>query len=149
LTHYVDTGVLLKRYVAEVDSAAADALIAACPLPLPLPLFLEVELTNALVSKHGRGDITGAELQGALDLFRDELESGLLRRPNLAMDEVLYRAKMLSLRHGATTLARTMDIVHVAAALELGCTHFLSTDHRQRQVAKLNGLRVLPARPRA
>jgi len=50
----------------------------------------------------------------------------------------------LSTRHTPTLGTRTLDLLHVAAALELGCTDFLSFDNRQRQAAQAEGLNVLP-----
>jgi predicted nucleic acid-binding protein len=38
-----------------------------------------------------------------------------------------------------------MDLLHIAAALEAGCTHFASFDKRQRECATLAGLTIHPA----
>jgi predicted nucleic acid-binding protein len=44
----------------------------------------------------------------------------------------------------SATLARTLDIIHVAAALEIGCEQFVSFDKRQRNVAVRERLKIIP-----
>jgi len=51
----------------------------------------------------------------------------------------------LSHKHSATIGARSMDLLHIATALEAGCTHFASFDKRQRECAALEGLTIYPA----
>jgi predicted nucleic acid-binding protein len=46
----------------------------------------------------------------------------------------------LSLRHSAKKGFRTYDILHVAAALCLGCDTFWSFDRKSRDLARLEGL---------
>jgi hypothetical protein len=38
-----------------------------------------------------------------------------------------------------------MDLLHIAAALKAGCTHFAFFDKRQRECAALEGLNIYPA----
>jgi hypothetical protein len=42
--------------------------------------------------------------------------------------------------HATRLLCRSLDILHVAAALELGCTRLVSGDDRQLALAKIVGL---------
>jgi predicted nucleic acid-binding protein len=39
---------------------------------------------------------------------------------------------------------RSLDLLHVATALEIGAMEFLSFDDRQRRTARAEGLNVLP-----
>jgi hypothetical protein len=39
---------------------------------------------------------------------------------------------------------RSLDILHVAIALELGATLFLTFDHAQKRLAQAAGLKVRP-----
>jgi predicted nucleic acid-binding protein len=50
----------------------------------------------------------------------------------------------LSEKHAATEGQRTIDLLHVALALEAGAKTFLSFDQRQRKLAKAAGLKVKP-----
>ena len=53
-------------------------------------------------------------------------------------------ARDLSDRHSEMIGCRTLDLLHVAAALSLGVKTFVTFDERQRAVAKLEGLTVKP-----
>jgi hypothetical protein len=44
------------------------------------------------------------------------------------------------------TLARTLDVLHVAALIEIGCEALVSGDERQTALAKAEGLRALDIR---
>ena len=52
------------------------------------------------------------------------------------------RAVELSKQHAARLTPRAFDILHVAAAQELGCEHFLTCDLRQAALAGGAGLKV-------
>ena len=54
------------------------------------------------------------------------------------------RADDISEKHAATEGQRTIDLLHVALALECGAKTFLSFDTRQRKLAKAAGLKVKP-----
>lgn len=56
----------------------------------------------------------------------------------------MARAEGLSSAHTAATKARSLDIMHVACAMELGMRDFWTFDKRQRALALEVGLRVNP-----
>lgn len=141
---YFDAGVLLKAYVPEPDSNVADALILEAQPPLPLTHLHEIEMRNALRLKRGRREITQAELRGALRNFQADITAGRLERPAYDLVVVFHKAEELSARYSAATLARSLDILHVAAALIIHASTFVSFDERQRKVARRAGLKLLP-----
>ncbi len=57
---------------------------------------------------------------------------------------VFRRAHRLSRRHAATLAVRSLDLLHVALALEMSAGEFLSFDDRQGKTATAEGLTVLP-----
>jgi hypothetical protein len=69
----------------------------------------------------------------------------VLAATDLSLAGVWVRASDLSARHTTRIGCRSLDILHVAAALELGAVRFLSFDGRQRQLARRAGLRTGPA----
>ncbi len=141
---YFDTSLLLKVYVWEPATPQVLALIRKEQPPLPFSHLLELELRTAIRIKHGRNEIVAESVKGILSAIEKDLADGVLVRPDYELDEVFRRAEMLSSLYAVSTLARSADIWHVAAALESGCKYFASSDQRQRQVAKLSGLKVLP-----
>ena len=50
----------------------------------------------------------------------------------------------LSDRHSASLGTRSLDLMHVGAAMLLEATAFLSFDDRQRKAAAMEGLEVFP-----
>ena len=51
---------------------------------------------------------------------------------------------MRAAKYAASALARSLDILHVAAALTLGARVVVSFDDRQRKIARRARLKVLP-----
>ncbi len=142
---YFDTSLFLKAYVAEPGTPEALAIIREQEAPAPFSHLLELELRTAIRLKHGRGEITAAEMRGALRAVESDLAAGVLVRPAYDLAEVFRRAEALSAKHAAATLARPADLWHIAAALEAGCKAFASLDERQRKAATCCGLKVIPA----
>jgi predicted nucleic acid-binding protein len=143
---YVDSALLVKAYCPEATSAQAIALISQAVPPLPLTHLHELEIRNALRLKRYRGELTDAELEGALEHFQSDIGDGLLTRPDYDLAQVFREAEALSAKHAVTTGVRSLDVLHVAAAVVIGVREFASFDRRQRETASKAGLRVLPAR---
>lgn len=142
---YFDTSILLKTYVPEAGTPEALAILREQETPSPFSHLLEIELRTAIRVKHGRGEITAAEMRGSLQALEADLAKGILARPDYDLENVFRRAEVISSKHAAATLARSADLWHVAAALEAGCTAFASFDERQRKAAELCGLELIPA----
>jgi predicted nucleic acid-binding protein len=145
LNTYFDTGVLVKAYVFETGTPEALALIKRVKPPIPLTHLHGIEIRNALRLKCGRKEITEAEMKASLHLFQDDIEAGRLERAAYELAGLFQRAELLSSKHASLTLARTLDILHVAAALEIGCKEFISFDKRQRNLAHRERLRIWPS----
>ena len=105
-----------------------------------------IEIPNAIRLKRFRGEITEAEEGEAIRAFRADIEAGRLARPGYDLAEVFNRAERLSAEHSRTIGSRSLDILHVAAALECRCAGLASFDERQRRIASLAGLDVTPVR---
>ncbi len=133
---------MLKSYVAERDSAAADALILKTSEPIPFTHFHAVEIRTALRVKCGRGEITIKELKKALHDLQEDVDAGVLNRPVYELPTVFHKAEELSSKYAAATLARSLDILHVATALVIGAKQFLTFDTRQAALASKAGLNL-------
>jgi predicted nucleic acid-binding protein len=141
---YFDTGVLVKNYSYEPNSTEATSLILAESAPLPLTPLQEAELRNSFRLKAFRKETEPAAVRVSLSLLDDDIHQGRLERVAHDAITIYRRAEMLSRAYTEITGARLLDILHVAAALEIGSMRFFSFDHRQRAVAKKAGLTVLP-----
>lgn len=141
---YYDTSFVLKTYIPEANTPEALAILRTENEAIPLSHVLELELRTAMRNRQGRGEITAGALRSALRALESDLAKGVLARPEYDIEAVYLRAEKLSAKHAASTLCRSADILHVASALEAGCVTFCSFDERQRKVAGLSGLRLIP-----
>ena len=141
---YADTSVLFSLYVTDANSPRADAWRQANPVPLGFTGFHRIELRNALSLAVFQQRLTAAESLAAWQEVQQELASGLLvAKPDL-WGKLVREAESLAEHHTPVIGARSLDILHVAAALVLGATEFCTFDTRQGKLAKAAGLHVQP-----
>jgi predicted nucleic acid-binding protein len=117
-------------------------LRAAAPL-LFTPLH-RLEVRNALRNAVVRGELTEDECRAAFDQLDEDLEERLLVHAAVAWTNAFRRADELSQQGAAQHGQRSIDLLHVAIALECEATTFLSFDRRQRKLAEATGLKVRP-----
>ncbi len=141
---YADTGLLISLYLPETTTAAAQAAVSSLSSPLPLlPLGL-LELRNALNFAINRGRITASERDLLGKNLEGQIRSGFFTLVNLPSAELHEKARELSDRHTPLLATRSLDLLHVAAALLLGADTLLSFDARQCRAAVAEGLVVVP-----
>ena len=143
MTVYVDTGILLKSYVLERDSAKAVSVLEAVGDPLIFSHLHAVEIPNAIRLKRFRKEITKAEEASAIRAFQSDIDEGRLTRPEYDLADTYIRAERLSSKYSGELGTRSLDLLHVATALECGCTGFASFDERQKKAAAQAGLKVI------
>ena len=103
-----------------------------------------LEIRNALRLKRHRKELTESQLRGALRSLQDDIDSGFLGAEDQDLHELFVQAESLSAEHTVSTGVRSLDVLHVAAALILMTDEFVSFDRRQRSLAAKAGLKVLP-----
>lgn len=131
---YVDSSALLKRYVAEGDSDAADALLRADDSLLTARHSI-VEVRRNLARL-----LAGRDLAAARRAFSGDLASFSI----IELDEVTCESAA-SIAEGLGV--RTLDALHLAAAQRISepGVGFLTFDLRQAQAARALGLVVVTA----
>ncbi len=82
-------------------------------------------------------------MKTALRDSQTDITAGRLEKPACDVVAVFHKAGELSAKYAASTLARSLEILHVAAALTLGARVFVSFDDRQRKIARRARLKVL------
>ena len=141
---YVDTSVLVSLYITDANSPKADAWRQANPAAIGFTSFHRIELRNAMSLAVFQQRLTSAEAQAAWQDVEQDLAAGLLVPAPESWAKVAQEAERLAELHTPTIGSRSLDILHVAAALISGTTEFCSFDERQRRLAQLAGLRVQP-----
>ena len=103
-----------------------------------------LELRNAFNRSLQRQRITTAQRDALWQDVEVDVASGFLVRIPLDSEELYTKARQLSDRHTPTLGTRSLDLLHIAAALVLGATDFFSFDDRQRKGAASEGMKVKP-----
>ena len=138
---YADTSFLLSLYSLDGNSSAAAHTLGAFAGERFISVLSELEVVNALGLRVFRNEITMVQAQSSLSDFEKDLHDGVFQLRGLP-DPVFDRARELSRRTTAKLGTRTADLLHVAAALELGVEYLFSFDKRQRSLAKVVRLRL-------
>lgn len=140
---YADTGFLISLYGEDDNSAQATALIQARPVFILTPLG-EMEFLNAIELRVFRKEWTRREARAVRQEFLHHQGTGFFQMEPSG-SEVWQTARNFSRRYTAKLGLRTLDLLHVAAALAFKPDAFYSFDQRQRKLATAEGLTVLPA----
>ena len=150
---YADSSFLLRLVTGEADSPQAIAAYRRLDSPR---LFYQplhaLEVRNAILQRafHQRRSIASSRRRHVArerDAALARLEHLVARRAlldvALDMDAAITRAANLSTAHTERLGARAIDLLHVASALTLESELFFTTDSRQAQLAKAEGLKVV------
>lgn len=141
---FADTGFIASLYLEESTSKAADAALGVKREPLPLTPLVALELRNAFNRAVQRQRITAAQRDALWQDVEADLASGFLVLTPVASAALHDSARQLSDRYTPTLGTRSLDLLHVAAALLLDAEVFFSFDDRQRKAAASEGLNVKP-----
>lgn len=102
-----------------------------------------VEVINGICLAAHRHAIGGEALADMLASFDEDLADGLYRCADLLWRATLNRAAELSRAHSPKLGTRSLDVLHVASALELEMRFFVTYDQRQAGLARAVGLKTL------
>ena len=136
---YFDSGILIKLYIRERNSADAIKLITPFSC-LPFNRLHELEITNTFHTLAGRGLITVVQRVTAEHHLASDLASGRLSRQEPDWLHLFQDALDLARQFSTTALARSLDILHVATAIAVKADIFITADKRQYDLAMQTGL---------
>ena len=140
---YCDTSFLVSLYTLDGNSeVAAQKLRARSSAALILSRLGELELTNAFQQRIFRREFTAPQIRAAHKLFAADLAEGILAFKPVEADAVYLRGLRLARKWTSTMGARTLDLLHVAIALEMGMDGIFTFDKLQSKVCRGEGLRV-------
>lgn len=139
---YADTSLLVSLYLADANTPAALAAVTKAAHPLILTTWQQFEMENALQLRLFRRESSHSDLAEAEERLRADLAAGAVVATALPLPPVLARARRLTSSHSALLGTRAFDVFHVAAALHLNASAFLSFDTRQLGLARAAGLRT-------
>ena len=140
---YYDSGVLVKLYVREESSDAVARLLAKRGEAVILNDLHELEMRNALRLKRFRDEIDDEQLAASMAMIASDLAVGRLIRGGIDWRSVCTEAERLSAAATTAIGVRTIDLLHIAAALNRAASGLVSLDHRQRAAARMSGLELV------
>jgi predicted nucleic acid-binding protein len=140
LSIYTDSSFFVSVYLPDSHTPAALGRLARKPR-IWLTSFHETELVHAILQQVFRGVIASDRANRAIRGFRLDRDAGLWEVtdfPEAAFGTATGLAESSVTRLGT----RTLDSLHVAAALEFKAERFWTFDERQAKLAKAAGLKV-------
>jgi predicted nucleic acid-binding protein len=138
---YADPSFVVSLYSPDANSAIAARTMQASSADRFITTFGELEVINAMGLRVFRKEISPAQSQSSLLQFETDLGDGVFQLRGLP-DSILERARQLSRQTTAKLGTRTADLLHVAAALELGVDFLYTFDQHQRKLAGALGLKL-------
>ncbi len=138
---YPDSSFLVALFLEEAHSPAADRLMTRFGTSLMLTPLHELEFASAVEQAVFRQQLSRVDANAVWTQFREDLSRWVKPLPV----DVFSKAVALSKRHTSRLGARSIDVLHVAAALSLKAKVFLTFDERQFKLAEAEGLQVVSA----
>ncbi len=139
---YADTGFLAALFLPEKGAAEARAAVMKLTAPLPMLPLTVLELRNSLNLGVARKRITFLDRDALWRQFEAQCRTGFFAETAIPSGELHRKARELSDQYTPKLATRSLDLLHVAAALLLNTKLFLSFDERQREAARGEGLRI-------
>lgn len=141
---YADTSFLVSLYVPETRrTERAVAYMERKREALPFTPFHRLELRNAIWLMVWLKRITATDRSRALGEVEDDLDAEIfLIHTSINFTEAFRHAEQIGAAHNERVGSRSSDLLHVAAALQLGFKQFLTFDQKQLDIARAAGLRV-------
>ena len=138
---YADSSFLVSLYTVEANSVEASRALRAAGVPPWLTTYGELEVINALGLRVFRREVSERQLASSLLQFQNDLNKGILKLHGLT-DAMIERAIQLSRQTTVKAGTCAADILHVAAAMELGADYLYTFDHQQRKLARILRLKT-------
>ena len=132
---YADTSFLASLYIPGAHSAAAVAVVRPLRVPLLITFLGELEFADALALRMFRKELSPSESASVFAHFRKDILGGIFRVspvPHSAFEKAIQ----LSHKHSSRIGTRTLDVLHVAAAITLRARFFYTFDHSQAELAR-------------
>jgi predicted nucleic acid-binding protein len=138
---YLDTSVVFSLHFRDANTSAALALVAGAAESLLVTSLCELETVNAFSLRVFRKEMLPVNRDNAVRDLETDIRSGVLHLEPLP-DAAFARAKSLAQSLTPSIGVRAVDLLHVAAALELGADTLYTFDLKQHRTAQAAGLTV-------
>jgi len=132
---YADSSFLVSLYSLDAHTIDARRTMQSSNGPRFLITLGEVEVVNAFGLRVFRKELSASQAQLSSIDFEQDVRDGIFEVRGTT-EGMIERARQLSGQTTAKLGTRTADLLHVAAALELGADCLYSFDQKQRRLAQ-------------
>ena len=140
MSFYADTSFLVSIYLPDANARYALALLPSINAAFPVSDLHLLELQNALSLAVFQKRITEAQAILVWQDIESDMQTGRLEASVVNWSAAFRLARELARAETPTIGSRSLDVLHVAAALLLGADELLTFDNRQRALAIRGGL---------
>ncbi len=140
---YFDTSAIIKLYYPELESEKLSKWTIENQIVIALSHFHRLEINNAFALKVFRREITTEQYDGLMECLAADRVSGIFKDLHADWDRIFNKGVEIAGRHTRNFGNRSLDIMHVALAMETGHEKMVTFDNRQVELAKANGLEVI------
>jgi predicted nucleic acid-binding protein len=138
---YLDASIVFSLYFRDSNTVEALHLVAAATEALLVSALCEMETMNAFALRVFRNEMSIRNMDNAVRDLESDLRSGFLQWISFP-EAAFIQAKTLSRKITPTVGVRAADLLHIAAALELGAKTIYTLDQKQLKAAQAAGLTV-------
>ena len=138
---YADTSFFVSLYLTDRHSPEAERRLESRSRLWLTPLHV-AEWTHAIEQHVFRKMISRREADRLEQRFQQHRDSRLWIEVALP-EQAFEHCTQLARRHGAKLGVRTLDTLHVAAALQLKAERFWTFDERQKKLARAEDLKTV------
>lgn len=139
---YADSGFICSVYAPDLNTDSATAFIGNINDSISFSWLNQVEFRNALRLRVFRREITAQQRDASLSWLLSDIRSGVFVHAEPLLSDLIIETERLSALYSEKLGTRSLDVLHVAMAITLGCQIFLSFDNRQLRLAVAVGLKV-------
>lgn len=135
MTSYYDTGIFLKLYTAEPESAAVQKFVYSQSEKIIITDLHFCESISAFRLKAFRNECKEEESEAAIDLLKSDIRTGVVQMVDVDWQHAWLECRIISEQFASVTGSRTLDALHIALARLLGAKQFVTSDKRQFDLA--------------
>jgi predicted nucleic acid-binding protein len=137
-----DTSFLFALYGNDIHTSKAIKWSQQQSLVLSVSELADYELGNALRFAEFRKVLLKGQADSFIAQYEQDRSAGRIQLEVCNLASIISTAKRLSTTYTKKIGHRSFEILHVATALELGATQFLTFDANQKKLAESEGLKV-------
>jgi predicted nucleic acid-binding protein len=143
---YFDTSVLVSCHIKDALFKSVSVFVEHYGVPIAVNAFQRAEFENAVRLKVFRKEVTAEDAAQARQRFNLWMLDGRFVRQDVDWPTAFAGVMDISRRVTEKTGCRTLDILHLAVAVQWGCKRIVSADERQLAAAKRLGFETADLR---